>query len=203
MPQPFRPLTPAEFGALLQSFRFTRDITAVHMHHTWRPNHAQYAGLPTIEGMWRYHVQQGWGDIAQHVTIAPDGTIWTGPDWNRAPASAVGHNGSAARGPFMFEMIGDFDAGHDRLTGRQRDAVIDVIARVQDRFGLPVESLTFHNQMTTQKSCPGTGIRRSDIIAAVRDRRGMGENQGLTPIGWLLAAGIVVGATYIIYETQT
>jgi hypothetical protein len=73
---------------LLQRFEFTRTIDAIHTHHTWRPRQDDYNELATIEAMWRYHTQQnGWRDIAQHISIAPDGTIWTGRDWNLPPAS--------------------------------------------------------------------------------------------------------------------
>src|SRR5687767_2587466 len=95
MPQPFHQLTLEEFIDLLTRFPFTRRCDAVHMHHTWRPNHKQYKGLATIESMWRFHTEnKGWSDIAQHITIAPDGTIWTGRDWNHPPASALGFNGN-------------------------------------------------------------------------------------------------------------
>ncbi len=131
MPKPFEPLTPEELAQLLDRFPFTRKIDAVHLHHTWRPRKADYAGERTIEAMWRFHTQErGWSDIAQHVSIAPDGTIWTGRGWNAPPASAVGHNGKHTAGPFMIEMIGDFDVGHDVLEGPQRDAAIEVVARV-------------------------------------------------------------------------
>jgi len=168
-PKTFRQLTREQFAEVLHSFPFSRVIDAVHMHHTWSPTHADYkakGGLQTIVDMWRYHTQEkGWSDIAQHISIAPDGSIWTGRDWNSAPASAVGYNGSAAVGPFMFETIGNFDQGHDRLEGEQRKTVLAVIALVQRRFQLAPETLRFHRQMTDQKSCPGTGLRREEILA--------------------------------------
>src|SRR5689334_13013265 len=121
MPKPFVPLSLDQFRELLKNFPFTRKVNAVHMHHTWRPNRAQYKGLASIDAMYRVHTQERkFSDIAQHITIAPDGTIWTGRNWNNPPASAVGHNGNAEFGPFMFEMIGDFDAGKDEFEDPQR-----------------------------------------------------------------------------------
>src|SRR5690349_2182635 len=129
MPRPFRPLSIRQFAELLAK-PLERQITEIHMHHTWRPNHAADRGLASIEAMYRFHTgpQNGWSDIAQHVTIAADGTIWTGRDWNRPPASSGGANGSKTEGPFMFETIGDFDKDKDTLNGRQLDAVLHVIA---------------------------------------------------------------------------
>lgn len=143
------------------------------MHHTWRPNHREYQGYSSIVGMWRVHTQEnGWSDIAQHVTVAPDGVIWTGRRWDLPPASSRGHNGKAASGPFMFEMIGDFDEGRDPFQDPQRDAALWVISLVQDRFGLPVETLKFHCQLGSPKTCPGTSIDYAEVSSAVRSRRG-------------------------------
>jgi hypothetical protein len=163
----FKPLSLSEFSALLNRFPFSRRINAVHMHHTWRPNHKDYQGEASIEAMWRYHTQtNGWDDIAQHVTIDPDGTIWTGRNWNQAPASATGHNGNSKLGPFMFEMIGDFDKGRDRFEGKQQEAALQVAAQVLHHFGLPANALQFHRAMST-KTCPGTGIDYNQTLAAV------------------------------------
>jgi hypothetical protein len=118
--------------------------------------------------MFRFHTEtNGWSDIAQHLSIAPDGTVWTGRDWNRTPASATGFSGGA----FMFETIGDFDTGRETLEGAQRRAVVDVIALVQLKCALPIESLHFHREFTNAKTCPGTGIRKADILAEVRQAR--------------------------------
>ena len=168
MPKPFARLTVDQFAERLRTFTFTRRITAVHMHHTFIPRQTDFRGEPTIDGMFRFHTQtNGWSDIAQHVSIAPDGSIWTGRDWNRTPASATGFNDGA----FMFETIGNFDVGQERLEGAQRQAVIEVIARVQLKCGLPIESLHFHREFTDQKTCPGTGVRKPEILAEVRDAR--------------------------------
>ncbi|HEY5808934.1 MAG TPA: caspase family protein [Povalibacter sp.] len=171
MPAPFKQINREQFAALLDKFDFQRRINAVHMHHTWRPDHSNYDptnGHRTIVGMFLSHTQKnGWQDIAQHITIAPDGSIWLGRNWNAPPASAAGHNGSAQIGPFMFETIGNFDTGHDALQGEQLRTVIEVIARVQKRFNLPPETLRFHNSMST-KTCPGTGVSYDGIVSMVR-----------------------------------
>ncbi len=171
MPKPFNELTLDEFKDLVNQFPFTRRVESVHMHHTWRPNHADFAsrpGLPTIEGIFNFHTQVNhWSDIAQHVTIDPNGKIWTGRNWNVAPASSTGFNGTAAAGPFMFETIGDFDEGQDPFDGAQKQSVIGVIAAVLKRFSLPVEVVRFHNQMSP-KTCPGTGIKREAFLEEVR-----------------------------------
>ena len=158
MPKPFHQITVEQFAELLEKFPFTRAIESVHMHHTWRPNHSQYRGLSTIESMWEHHTKtNGWSDIAQHITIAPDGSIWTGRNWNQAPASASGFNGNSKAGPFMFEIIGDFDAGMDPFADAQKHTVLSVIALVQKRFKLIPEALRFHCSMST-KTCPGSAV---------------------------------------------
>lgn len=171
MPAPFKRLTLDAFARVLEQFPFTRRINAVHMHHTWRPDHRQFRGHDSVVAMWRYHTAvNGWADIAQHITIAPDGGIWLGRNWNLPPASASGHNGNMTNGPFMFETVGNFDRFHDKLEGEQRRAVIEVIARVQKRFALPPGSLVFHNAMST-KTCPGSGVSLAEILAEVAEQQ--------------------------------
>ncbi len=168
MPAPFKKVSLGQFAELLERFQFTRAINAVHMHHTWRPNHQQFKGHDTIVAMWTFHTEHnGWSDIAQHITIDPNGEIWLGRNWNMAPASAAGNNGNSKAGPFMFEMIGDFDVGRDQFTGQQRDTALGVIALVQKCFDLAPGSLKFHNMMSG-KTCPGSSIDYQQTLEEVR-----------------------------------
>ncbi|MCB1055304.1 MAG: caspase family protein [Acidobacteria bacterium] len=149
-------------------YRFTRRITEVHLHHTWRPRGSDFRGESTIRAMWKYHTQHNhWSDIAQHVSIDPAGKIWAGRPWNRAPASAEGFNGNGVAGPFMIETIGNFDLGEERLEGAQRTAVIETIAAVLQANGLKATDLRFHNEMTDKKSCPGTSLVKKDVVREV------------------------------------
>ncbi len=170
----FVPLTLAQFQLVVSRYRFRRKITMVHVHHTWRPRKIDYRGVSTIQGMWKYHTEEkGWQDIAQHVTIAPDGTIWTGRSWDLPPVSSVGHNGNALAGPFMFEIIGDFDTGREKLEGAQRTAVAGVIAAVQLANGLPPDAFRFHRELGSPKTCPGTGVEHDKLGAEVSAARDM------------------------------
>jgi hypothetical protein len=181
-----------DFLRVLYGFRFTRKITAVHVHHTWSPTIAQWNGLASMVGMWKFHTMapkwvvlpkdaktgkttnvggQGWSDIAQHATIDPQGEIWSGRDWNKAPASSGSHNGTSAAGPFMYEMIGNFDTGKEKLQGAQRDSAIIVIAHVLHVANLPWTAFNFHRQLGSPKTCPGTGVDYDDFTREVRAYR--------------------------------
>jgi hypothetical protein len=171
MPKPFHQITLDQFAELLEKFPFTRAIESVHMHHTWRPNCSQYRGLSTIENMWTLHTQtNGWSDIAHHISIAPDGSIWTGRNWNQPPASASGFNGNRTAGPFMFEIIGDFDTGKDPFDGPQKHTVLSVIALVQKHFKLKPDTLRFHNSMS-DKTCPGSAVDYKTTLKEVGEIR--------------------------------
>jgi hypothetical protein len=158
MPAPFRHLTLPQFAELLGRFTPRRRVNAVHLHHSRVPSGAEYHGEASIEAIWRRDTRNfGLSDTAQHVTIAPDGMIWLGRNWERPPVSAAGHNGSPDSGPLMIEIIGDFDQGRDRFEGSLRDTAIEVIARVQKKWGLAPSSLIFHSMMS-KTTCPGNTI---------------------------------------------
>ncbi|HYO82025.1 MAG TPA: caspase family protein [Bryobacteraceae bacterium] len=181
MPTNFREFFPQELASLLAAFPFQRRITNVHLHHTWRPNHSQFRGLTSIESMDRFHTEQGFGGLAQHLTLAPSGSLWTGRDWNRRPASARGFNGNNIAGPFMIEMVGDFDSGKDPFIDPQRSSAIETVATLLRFFGLPVSSLRFHNHMSS-KTCPGSGLDYDgfcgEVEAAMSARRDLSSGTG-------------------------
>ena len=142
-----------------------RKIDSVHVHHTWRPRHRDWRGLPTLRAMRQYHMTRaGMRDIAQHLTVAPDGGLWLGRDFAWPPASAKGHNGSSRTGPFMIEVVGDFDVAQDRLEGEQLRALVDSLAALADSFALDaldasnVEAWLHPHTRFAAKSCPGTGV---------------------------------------------
>lgn len=175
MPPPFHKVDLSDFAGMVATWRQNghRRADAVHMHHTWRPRRSDWRGEDTITSMWRDHVNvRHFSDIAQHITIAPDGSIWTGRPWDMPPASAVGHNGSRSSGPFMFEMVGNFDLGRETLDGAQYKTAIEVIAIVQEAFGLGLDSLRFHNQLGSPKTCPGSSVEYARVINDVRGARG-------------------------------
>jgi hypothetical protein len=167
MPAPFRRLDAAQFAELIRLFTFTRNITAFHVHHTWIPTRAQFKGLATIEAMERAHRQRGFADIAQHITLDPAGLIWTGRSWNEPPASAKGFNGTRKAGPFMMEMVGNFDQGHEPFDGAQAANAYQVVALVLRQFGLTTDDVVFHREMS-DKSCPGTSIDKPTFVKNVQ-----------------------------------
>ncbi|SKA89776.1 Putative peptidoglycan binding domain-containing protein [Clostridium sp. USBA 49] len=137
----------------------------LHVHHTWKPNHQDFNGFNGIslqEGIKNYHVNTlGWQDIGQHVTLLPDGTFITGRDFGKTPASISGKN----TGAFACEILGNFDIGHDKLEGAQRDSIIK-LARYFDNKGRYVR---FHRE-NSPKTCPGTSIDKDDFMSEVRQK---------------------------------
>jgi hypothetical protein len=144
-----------------------RKITAVHIHHTWRPTAGQWRGKQTVEAMRRVHMEKGWNDIAQHLTIGPDGTLWSGRSLAAPPASAIGHNGNASEGPFMIEMVGDFDIGRDPFRAPQSTAAYRAVGLLCLHFSLRAEDVRFHREYNAGKTCPGTQLELTPFRAEI------------------------------------
>lgn len=139
----------------------------LHVHHTWRPEHSNFDGKNGIDlqqNMRNYHVNtNGWDDIAQHVTLLPDGKFVTGRAFSSQPASIKGYNGSNGSYPFMVEMLGNFDVGHDKLEGPQKESILRLAKYFDDRG----KYIRFHRE-NAAKSCPGTGIDKAKFMAEVK-----------------------------------
>ncbi len=169
MPNPIQQFSIAEFEAHLASWSPIRRIDSVHLHCTDRPRHADWRGLASVEAMRRFHISIGMSDIAQHVTVDPRGRVWTGRPFDVVPASARGHNGTAAVGPFMIEMVGLFERGIDVFGGAQRDAAYAVVVAVLQKFGLDASAVKFHREFPgTGKTCPGLDLDPAAVRAGIK-----------------------------------
>ncbi len=162
----FKQYTVDEYIRHLKSIKITRVIKEIHLHHTWKPTKEGYRNSKkkedVIYGMYVYHTKtRGWSDIAQHVSLAPDGTVWDGRDINRNPASIKGYN----EGAFMIEMIGNFDEGHEQLEGAQLNGVIKLVRNLFDLF--KIQNLVFHREYSS-KTCPGTSISKEEILEKIK-----------------------------------
>lgn len=144
-------------------------ISELHVHHTWKPNHSYKQPLLELhENMRNYHTgTRGWSDIGQHISIGKKGDVALGRDIKIMPASAFGHNGTPNWHPFMFEMIGDFDKGQDKLDGDQ----LDTVMAISQYFHKKGKKIRFHREMDNSKSCPGTGISKEWFMAKVTGKK--------------------------------
>ena len=144
-----------EFVKWLQRNTFTRKIKGIQMHHTWKPNYDHWNDNPDAlywcESMKRSHLKRGFSDIAQNITICPDGSIVVCRDFNTNPAGIKGKN----TGYICVENIGDFD--NDVMTEEQKDAILFVNAVMSIKFGYKIseETVLYHTWFASYKSCPG------------------------------------------------
>lgn len=164
-------MSPRKFVEEVKSYSWTRPVWRIDMHDTPEIAHANFDGVQSIELLAKLDVTtRGLKCIAQHVTVDPEGVIWTGRDWNTVPAS-VGL--SMSRSAFMLKAIGHFDDGVDRLEGAQLQSVITVIESVQAHFYLPVQALLFPREVPQRdKASPGPSIEaKSLLLRGLRTRR--------------------------------
>ena len=163
-----------QLTALLSCPR-ARRIDSVHVHHTWRPTLADWRGEATLAAMRRYHVDVlRWTDLGQHLTIGPDGSLWTGRSLESPPASAAGYNGTAQQGPLMVSLFGDFDRGRDAFSGHQAEATYRALAAILATCHLPLESLRFYSEFNPARTSPGSNLVLADFRIEVKKRMAVG-----------------------------
>jgi hypothetical protein len=206
MSSPIRRLSTSQFRLLLpDAAALTRKIDSIHLHHTWKPSHGEFRGLATIEAMRRFHLSLGWADIAQHVTIDPEGGVWTGRNWNLPPASVRGHNGTTLAGPFMIEIVGNFDEGRDLLDGAQLDAAVQVVAHVLETFALGLSDVKLHRELVANaKSCPGSAFDRVAFEKRVRTAAlaKAAPSSGVFSREFLAGASVALPTSVVVSEEE-
>lgn len=176
----FTLFTREEFKDWLFKTSFTRVIGLLQNHHTWSPGYKDFNGsnhFAMLNGMRSYHTTPapngaGFSDIAQNITIFPDGKIAICRSFEKAPAGIYGVNTEA----LCMEIIGNFDIGGDTMNEEQKQSVIFVNALFCMKFNKPVstESLVYHHwfdlgsgtrldyggtpKSGSTKTCPGTAF---------------------------------------------
>ena len=163
----FRILNTEQLLKELDRYKFKQ----LHIHHTWQPEHKDFKGNNHIamqQGMYNYHTKTlGWQDIGQHLTLFPDGKWVTGRPFNITPASIKGWNTDA----LAVEMLGNFDKGHDKLDGKQKDSILKLIRYFIDKYG--ENSIKFHREGPgVVKTCPGTSLNKQTMI---KEAKALGE----------------------------
>ena len=162
-----------EFRTWLKKQKVNRRITRLQVHHMWLPDYNGWAkdnALRRQKNTKDYHIQKNrWDDIAQHFSIFPNGHIVTGRSLNKTPIGIRGWNTNA----ICCEIYGNFDKGHDKMTEKQKEAVIAFYGELCKKFDLTPSTYTIrpHCWFTAggtflgdyvpsraAKTCPGTNF---------------------------------------------
>jgi hypothetical protein len=70
-------------------------------------------------------------------------------------------------------MIGNFDTGHDKLEGKQKEEILKLIKYFIDKYGK--SSIKFHREGPgVTKTCPGTSLDKNKLI---QEAKIMGEKK--------------------------
>lgn len=186
----FTKMTPAEFKTWIHK-QGNYKYTGLQVHHTWMPDYSCFYkanGKHEDELTRQYNTQQyhkktnGWGDIAQHFTIFPNGAIVTGRKLSNTTAIGIkGWNSNK----ICIEIYGNFDKGKDVMTKEQKEAVITVYGELCKKFKITPSTSTIrchawftaggtylgdYNKSKSAKTCPGTNFMGfGNSKAAIRD----------------------------------
>jgi hypothetical protein len=123
-------------------------ITRLTVHHAG--SQRTTTGPPQFRGWQDWHmVGQGWPDLAYHVIIGVDGTIYEG----REPAYR-GDTGTSydTTGHFLIVVEGDFEIDHP--TPAQLDSLAAVLAWASDHYDVPTGTISGHGDHAATL-CPG------------------------------------------------
>lgn len=148
-----------------------RVIKYLVCHHTWSPDHAAWRGDKTADGILSYWLEQtktnGWAHpLGGHFLVSPEGKIYL-PFGDLSQPLNADSNLTVNQHGIAVEVVGDFDKGHDTLSGSQRHAVIGLFTGMMAHFGLTTEQVFFHRDFTNEKTCPGSGLDRKEFRQSV------------------------------------
>ena len=129
----------------------SHEIDRLTIHHAG--SHASGTGPTVYRGWQNWHMDgQGWGDIAYHIIIGADGSVYAARP--RKYAGDTGTNYNPA-GHLLVVVEGNFDV--DEPTAAQLEALPKIVAWAAVRYDLDLEEVLGHRDHAAT-SCPGDNL---------------------------------------------
>jgi hypothetical protein len=155
------------WGARPPSVELTpHEIDTITIHHTGRSQDE----TPMDERLRRwqdYHQSIGFGDIAYHLIIAADGTVYEGRDYRSVGATRTSYDPSGHLLPVLDGMFDeqwdnpndddDVPDGADVLSDAQLASLVDVLVWGSVSFGIDPASISGHRDHAAT-ACPGSVV---------------------------------------------
>lgn len=142
------------------------SIDRITVHHTARP-HDDTPMEEKLQRWQNYHLSIGFGDIAYHMVIAADGTIYQGREYDYVGSTRTSYDPT---GHFLPSLDGMFDElwdspsddddepdGADELSAEQLGSLLDLLAWASIEFGIPPTEIAGHRDYAAT-ACPGTVV---------------------------------------------
>lgn len=128
----------------------TRKINDIILHCSATPE-GRDVSVDTIR---QWHKNQGWSDIGYHYVVYRDGTVHSGRNINVVGSHCTNHN----TGSIGVCYIGGCDKtgklAKDTRTPEQRTALIQLVRKLLQAYGLSLANVHCHNSYTSKKACP-------------------------------------------------
>jgi len=154
----------------------------ITIHHTARP-HDDTPMEEKLQRWQNYHQSIGFGDIAYHMVIAADGTIYEGREYGFVGSTRTSYDPT---GHFLPSLDGMFDEfwdnpnddddepdGADALSDAQLGALIDLLAWASVEFDVDPAEITGHRDHAAT-ACPGSLVHEmlqsGEVAQLVRER---------------------------------
>jgi len=137
--------------AAVTSLMTRHSVEWLTIHHAGTQSGT--TGPAQFRGWQDWHMGgQGWGDIAYHLLIGIDGTVYQGRD----PAYE-GDTGTTydTTGHFLVVVEGNFD--HEKPTRAQVESLTRVLAGASEKYGVSPSTISGHRDHAAT-TCPGTHL---------------------------------------------
>ncbi|HUO47121.1 MAG TPA: peptidoglycan recognition family protein [Acidimicrobiia bacterium] len=145
---------------------FPHVISRMTIHHAGTQQST--TGPSRYRGWQSWHMDgRGWPDLAYHVIIGVDGTIYEGRDPTYRGDTGTSYD---THGHFLVVVEGNFDI--DYPTPAQWESLVAILAWAAEEYGVSPDTISGH-QDHAATSCPGEHlderIASGELLAAVED----------------------------------
>ena len=129
-------------------------ITHITLHHQGEPFKAGTDPRKYLRNLqtWSRNTK-GWLDIPYHYIIDLEGRVYAGRDIAYAGDTNTEYDPS---GHALIEVVGNFEEVEPNQ--QQLDAVVNLMARLAQKYTVPVEHIASHRDYSNNTVCPGANL---------------------------------------------